>query len=147
MAPIASRAVDVETLEQQRFAHDRALEQLDTDLAAIDAVYNAPLSALGPAELTHAVEVLLDLYRRGQLLAGQLPLILDGALDGLGAAAREAAVNVLVEADDLQAIVVSDDVEVMQSLARTGVTIVRWPERDPSEADVSRLQPTPTRSA
>ena len=31
-------------------------------------------------------------------------------------------------------IVVSDDVEVMQSLARAGGTIVRWPERDPGEA-------------
>ena len=32
------------------------------------------------------------------LLAGQLPLVLDGALDGLGAAAREAAVKVLAAA-------------------------------------------------
>lgn len=146
-SPAAARAVDVAALEQQRFAHDRALEQLDTDLAAIDGVYNAPLSALGAADLTYAVEVILDLYRRGQLLGGQLPLVLDGALDGLSAAGREAAVNALVEADDLQTIVVSDDVEVMQSLARTGVVIVRWPERDSNEPDPSRLQPTPAPGA
>jgi len=146
-ATIASRAVDVETLEQQRFAHDRALEQLDTDLAAIDAVYNAPLSALGAADVNHAVEVMLDLYRKGQLLGGRLPVVLDGALDGLAASAREAAVEVLLEADDLQTIVVSDDAEVMQSLARAGGTIVRWPEAEPGERDASMLQPTPTRGA
>ena len=55
-----SRMADIETLEQQRFAHDRALEQLDTDLAAIDAVYNADFRYLPAHELTRAVHVLLD---------------------------------------------------------------------------------------
>ena len=50
-------------------------------------------------------------------------------------------------ADDLQTIVVSDDVEVMQSLAQTGGTLVRWPAHDPSHRDGSPRQPTPTPSA
>ncbi|MGO9875024.1 MAG: hypothetical protein ACLPVY_14615 [Acidimicrobiia bacterium] len=141
------RTLDVETLEQQRFAHDRALEQLDTELAAIDAVYNADLRTLPAAELTRAVEVLLDRYRSGALLAGRLPLVLDGALDGLTPAAREAAVKALAGADDLQTIVVSDDVEVMQSLAQTGGTLVRWPAPDPSRRDGSPRQPTPAGGA
>jgi hypothetical protein len=150
-APVAAAAVssartlDVSTLEQQRFAHDRALEQLNTELGEIDAVYNADLRSLPAAEVTRAVAVLLDRYRSGYLLAGQLPLVLDGALDGLAAAAREAAIKVLAEADDLQTIVVSDDVEVMQSVARAGGTLVRWPhDADPGEP--SPRLPTPSQT-
>jgi len=136
------RTVDVETLEQQRFAHDRALEQLDTELAAIDAVYNADFRSLPALELTRAVDVLLDRYRTGHLMGGQLPLVLDAALDGLGRAARDAAVSVLAHADDLQVIVVSDDVEVMQSLAQAGGTLVRWPARPTETHDGSVREPT-----
>ena len=143
----SARALDVEALEQQRFAHDRALEQLDTDLAAIDAVYNADLTALGAADLSRAVEVLLDAYRDRHLLAGQLPLVLDGALDGLRAPAREAAIKVLAGADDLQTIVVSSDVEVMQSVAQAGGTLVRWPAREAGPDDAARLQPAPAPGA
>jgi hypothetical protein len=146
-APVSSvRVVDVETLEQQRFAHDRALEQLDTELAAIDAVYNADLRSLPAAELTRAVDVLLDRYRTGSLMGGQLPLVLDGALDGLGRPAREAAVQALAHAHDLQTIVVSDDVEVMQSLAQAGGTLVRWPVRVAATNDAPAREPTPSHS-
>jgi len=146
-APVSSvRVVDVETLEQQRFAHDRALEQLDTELAAIDAVYNADLRSLPAAELTRAVEVLLDRYRTGHLMGGQLPLVLDGALDGLGRPAREAAVQVLSRALDLQTIVVSDDVEVMQTLAQAGGTLVRWPVRAAGTDDAPAREPTASHS-
>ena len=82
--------------------------------------------------------MLLDLYRAGQLLAGRLPLVLDGALDGLGAPGREAAVQALAQADDLQTIVVSDDVEVMQSVAIAGGTLVRWPQLH--DGDQRRLE-------
>jgi len=145
-AMTSARTVDVETLEQQRFAHDRALEQLDTALADIDAVYNADLRSLPAAELTRAVEVLLDRYRTGALMGGQLPLVLDGALDGLGRAAREAAVKALSHADDLQIIVVSDDVEVMQSVAQAGGTLVRWPAHVAGTNDVAAREPTPSHS-
>jgi hypothetical protein len=146
-APVSSvRVVDVETLEQQRVAHDRALELLDTQLAAIDAVYNADLRSLPAAELTRAVEVLLDRYRTGHLMGGQLPLVLDGALDGLGRPAREAAVQVLSSALDLQTIVVSDDVEVMQTLAQAGGTLVRWPVRVAGTDDAPAREPTASHS-
>jgi hypothetical protein len=147
-APVASvRMADIETLEQQRFAHDRALEQLDTDLAAIDAVYNADFRYLPAHELTRAVHVLLDLYRAGQLLEGRLPLVLDGALDGLGAPGREAAVQALAQAVDLQTIVVSDDVEVMQSVAIAGGTLVRWPQLHDGDQDASKVRSAPTPGA
>ena len=147
-APVASaRMADIETLEQQRFAHDRALEQLDTDLAAIDAVYNADFRYLPAHELTRAVHVLLDLYRAGQLLEGRLPLVLDGALDGLGAPGREAAVQVLAQAVDVQTIVVTDDLEVMQSVANAGGTLVRWPQLHDGDQDASKLRSAPTPSA
>jgi hypothetical protein len=147
-APAASaRMADIETLEQQRFAHDRALEQLDTELSAIDAVYNADFRYLPAHELTRAVHVLLDLYRAGQLLDGRLPLVLDGALDGLGAPGREAAVQALAQAVDLQTIVVSDDVEVMQSVALAGGTLVRWPQLHDGDHDPSKLRSAPTAGA
>ena len=125
---------------------DRALEQLDTDLAAIDAVYNADLTRARSGGPVPGRRGAARRVPRRDLLGGQLPFVLDGALDGLGAAAREAAVKVFAGADDLQTIVVSDDVEVMQSLARPGAHSCAGPGAR-GEPAAAKLQPAPTPGA
>jgi hypothetical protein len=69
-----------------------------------------------------------DRYRSGALLGGTLPMVIDGVLDEIAPESREAAVRYLAGADDVQIIVVSDDPEVLQSLAYAGASLVRWPE-------------------
>ena len=80
------------------------------------------------ADLTNALEAVFTAYRSGRLLAGRLPLIVDGVLDGLTLDARERALGVFAAPIDVQTVVVTDDPEVMQSLSREGGTLVRWPD-------------------
>ncbi len=124
-APPGSEAGE---LERQQFAHQRALEEIEAELVRVDTAYSADLARLSAADFALALECTLSAYRSGHLLNGQLPLIFDGALDGLSASAREVAIRVLAEASDLQAILVSEDPELLQSIAYAGGTLVRWPE-------------------
>jgi hypothetical protein len=123
-----SGSPDEAELEQLQIEHQRALEAIEAELVRVDAAYHADLGRLATSDFARALEWVLATYRAGDLLNGQLPLVFDGALDGLAAAARDVSVRILAEANDLQAIVVSDDPEVLQSVAYAGGTLVRWPE-------------------
>ena len=79
------------------------------------------------AHLAVALETLVVAYRSGALLGGCLPLVVDSVLDGHDHDTRNAALGVFARATDVQTVVVTDDPEVMQSLAREGGTLVRWP--------------------
>ncbi len=124
----AASAPDVDALEEQRRAHERALDDIEQELARLDAVAAVDVARPGAQDLASALGVVLDEYRAGDLLNGTLPLVIDGVLDDLPADARETAVRLLAAADDVQAVVVTDDPEVMQSLAYAGAAITRWPE-------------------
>ena len=99
------------------------------------------------ADLTNALEAVFNAYRSGRLLAGRLPLIIDGVLDGLTLDARERALGVFARAADVQIVVVTDDPEVMQSLSREGGTLVRWPDSVETIYDESERQAAPTAGA
>jgi hypothetical protein len=126
--PSPSGSSDIDALEQQQRAHRRALEEVESELVRVDAAYHSDVVRLTAADLEFALDRVLASYRAGDLLNGQLPLVIDGALDGLTSPAREAAVRLLAAAEDLQVIVVSDDPEVLQSVAYARGTLVRWPE-------------------
>ena len=144
------RTGEIEALEQQRVVQDQALADLEAELARLETVYESDVPQLGAADLTRALEGLLGAYRSGDLLAGRLPLVLDGVFDGLGARAARRRCRLLAEADDVQTIVVTDDPEVMQSIAHAGGMLVRWPERARRPAPAAaqaRRRPAPTRRA
>ena len=138
---------EVADLEEQRAAQNRKLAALEEELARIDRISAAGAAPRPGPELELALEQVLVAYRNGVLLGGRLPVILDGVLDGLAADARDPALRVLARAADVQTVVVTDDPEVMQHLAREGGTLVRWPERMLDLTKEPDVDPAPTRSA
>jgi hypothetical protein len=120
----------VEILEEDNARYEQKLADLETEISRLDQIYDAGIDRIAPRDLSQVMESLLDSYRAGNLLGGRLPVVLDGAFDGLAPRARDAAVLVLSRNTDVQSIVVTDDLEVMKSVTRAGGTIVLWPESD-----------------
>ena len=135
---------EVADLEEQKWTLDRRLARLEAQLARADEANAAPVVRLSAADFILTLGSVLDGYDHGELLAGRLPLVLDGVLDGLPSETREAAVEVFARAEAVQTVVVTHDPEVMQTLARAGATLVRWPEPAPSIAGEPALAPSPT---
>jgi hypothetical protein len=131
----ALTAHEVEALEAQRREHDQALADVTAELERLDDIAIVPVERLPANDLAIALDRVLARYRAGALLDGRLPMVVDGVLDEIARDAREAAVRTLAGADDVQVIVVSDDAEVLQSLANAGSALVRWPERPGPEQD------------
>jgi hypothetical protein len=118
----------VEGLEEEYARHERILADLEGEIARLDQIYDAEIDQIAAADLAQVMESLLDSYRAGNLLGGRLPVVLDGAFDGLDPSARDAAIRVLGRNTDVQSIVVTDDLEVMKSVTAAGGTVVLWPE-------------------
>jgi hypothetical protein len=130
----------VESLEEDHARHERILADLETEIARLDQIYDATIDRIAPEDLVQVMESLLDSYRSGSLLGGRLPIVLDGAFDGVTPEARDAAILVLSRNTDVQSIVVTDDLEVMQSVTAAGGTIVLWPESGEINVAASALQ-------
>jgi hypothetical protein len=129
-APSAERTQsgEVTGFERQLSQHERALAELEGEIARLYQIHDADISGIAPDDLALVMEALIEAYRAGNQLGGRLPLVLDGALDGLAPEARRAAAVVLAAATDVQSIVVSDDVQVMKSVTDAGGTLVLSPE-------------------
>jgi hypothetical protein len=132
--PSALTPDEIDALEMQRHEHDDALADIDEELTWLDRAASVPIEQLPANELAAAFDCVLSRYRAGELLDGTLPLVFDGVIDEIAPDARTAAVRKLAGAHDVQVIVVSDDAEVLQSLANAGAALVRWPERIESPA-------------
>lgn len=117
---------EIEALERQLRAKDEQIGELDLESARVAATYDLDLLRLGPDDFVRVVGAMFDAYREGEVLEGHLPLVLDGALDGLAADARDAAVLALATVDDIQVIVVTDDDNVARRVDEAGGTIVHW---------------------
>jgi hypothetical protein len=135
---------EVADLEEQRWTLDRRLARLEAQLARIDEMNASGRVRLGAADFIRTLESVIASYRVGDLLAGRLPLVVDGVLDGLSAETREAAVEVFSAAEAVQTVVVTHDPEVMQSLSRAGATLLRWPEPAVPVSEGPALEPSPT---
>jgi hypothetical protein len=137
------RSREVADLEEQKWTLDRRLARLEAQLARVDEANAAPVVRLSAADFILTLGSVLDRYEHGDLLAGRLPLVLDGVLDGLSAETREAAVEVFARAEAVQTVVVTHDPEVMQSLARAGATLTRWPEPAGTTTTEPELESSP----
>lgn len=139
----------VEGLEEEHARHERILAGLESEISRLDQIYDADIDRIGADDLAQVIESLLDSYRSGNLLGGRLPVVLDGAFDGLDPDAREAAILVLSRNTDVQSIVVTDDLDVMKSVTAAGGMIVLWPEPgdapvgDDAPVEHKELQSTP----
>ena len=117
--------------------HERALADLEGEIARLYRIHDADISGIAPDDLALVMEALLEAYRAANLLGGRLSLVLDGALDGLAADTRRAALVVLAATADVQSIVVTDDLQVMKSVTDAGGTLVLSPDASASGSGAS----------
>jgi hypothetical protein len=121
------RALEAEmrTLLDDRAAHDAALAVLEGQLDALD---DQAAPEHGDVDtVTLALATMLDSYRSGALLAGRLPVVLDGAFDEIGPYASAAAAKYLAAVDDVQVIVITCDEEVADAFSSAGAATSWWP--------------------
>jgi len=143
-APVVSLDdAELIALARERDLHAAAVVDLENELSRLDGVRDAHLVTLDREDLLLAVSALLDAYRRGDVLAGRLPLVLDGALDGITPGPRRAAVALLAGATDVQAILVSDDPALADAVSGAGGVVLQWPEPH-RIAGMSTPAPSPT---
>jgi hypothetical protein len=126
--PSALELAQIEALEDELADQRQRVAGLEAEMRGLEAARYGSFADLSPEALTSALECTLAAYRAGDVLAGKVPLVLDGVLDRLRPESCEAAVQLLVAATDIQSIVVSNDPQVMQCIRHAGGTIVRWPE-------------------
>jgi hypothetical protein len=100
--------------------HDRMLAELERELAEVDRVRSRDLADVSAPFVNRLVDALLDIYRSGDLLAGRLPLVLNGAFDGLDAGALA---DKLARVDDVQMVVVTSDSVLADALERAGAAL------------------------
>jgi hypothetical protein len=107
--------------------HERVLEAIEEELDRVENVGTLHVGALEMDSLRTLLDALVDCYREGELLAGRLPLVLDGAFDDLGPERAFAVAAQLNSFDDIQTIVVTSDRDVVGALSAVGATTVTWP--------------------
>jgi len=143
------RALDVELhgLLDERAAHEHALAALEARLETLDVQRPLPWSRLEVDSVLGLVGVMLDRYRAAELLAGRLPLVIDGAFDELDPRVAALVANHLTMADDVQIIVVTGAAEVVSAFASVGARTVRWSLATTTstapERSVERMQSAP----
>ncbi len=119
---------EMRTLLDERTAHDAALAALERQLGALDGQAAPASEQVHVDTVTLALATMLDSYRSSELLAGRLPLVLDGAFDEMGAFASAAVANHLAAVDDVQVIVITCDDEVAAALSNVGAATSWWPD-------------------
>jgi hypothetical protein len=129
----------IEALEAERAAQRQRILELEAQMRELETIRESDLSQLSPAAFAHALASTLTAYRSGAVLAGRVPLVLDGVLDRISPDTCEAAVGALARASDLQAIVVSNEPDVMQRIRDAGGTIVHWPESESDREDAAQF--------
>ncbi len=138
---VPAPSAEEEALLRERAAHDDALADLEAQLEAVDRLRTAPLDALDPDTAAIAFASLLDRYRAADLLAGRLPVVVDGVLDAMDAAAVAAVAMQLAAIHDVQVIAVTARPDVAHVLANVGAMSVRWGR---AAAQVATAAPAPS---
>ena len=137
--PSAVELAQIEVLERELVDVQRHVAELEQQMTELESARTADLGRLSPEAFASALQSTLAAYRAGTVLDGKVPLVLDGVLDRIRPDACDAAVDILLRADDLQAIVVSNEPAVVQRIGSAGGTMVRWPEPDHQPHDAAHL--------
>jgi len=137
--PSAVELAQIEALERELAEQRQRADDLEEQMAELEAARTSDLAQLSPEALMSALQSTLAAYRAGTVLDGKVPLVFDGVLDRLRPEACDAAIEVLLRADDLQAIVVSNDPLVVQRIHSAGGTIVQWPAPESSARDAAQF--------
>jgi hypothetical protein len=109
------------TLAHECDQQERALADLELQLADLDRLRVTSIGELDPASTHVMIDDLLDAYRVGDLFAGRLPLVVAGALDRSDPALIAAKLG---RVDDIQVVVVTTEHALAVALASAGATVV-----------------------
>ena len=101
--------------------HERALADLELQLADLDRLRLMSVGELDPASTHVMIDSLLDAYRAGDLFAGRLPLVVAGAFDNSDPALVAANLG---RVDDIQVVVVTTEHALADALANAGAAVV-----------------------
>jgi hypothetical protein len=101
--------------------HDRILGGLEAAIVEVDRIRLCDLADVESSFLPVLIDSLLDAYRAGDLLAGRLPLVVNGAFDGLDASTLAGKLALV---DDVQVVVVTPDAVLAAELGRAGAAVV-----------------------
>jgi len=137
--PSAVELAQIEALEGALAEQQLRVGELERQMTELEAARTGDLAQLSAEAFTSAIASTLAAYRAGMVLDGKVPLVFDGVLDRIRPAACDAAVEMLLRADDLQAIVVSNDAQVVQRIRSAGGTIVLWPEPEHDVRDTAHV--------
>jgi hypothetical protein len=127
------RELDAE-IAAERVALHAEIAELTRECDELDELLGAferELAYLGEAGLRDSAAIdidarnalfdaLFECYRAGELLAGRLPIVFDGALDGMEPAHVRQVAERLQVLHDIQVIIVTSDREVERALDRVG---------------------------
>jgi hypothetical protein len=120
----------MQSLLSEHEAHEVALAELEHELHSLDVRAAQASEHLHADDITLALTTMLEAYRAAGLLAGRLPVVLDGTFDGLGVPAARAAANHLTAVEDVQVIVVTGDDDVVDAFSAVDATTSWWPDPD-----------------
>ncbi|HVJ96425.1 MAG TPA: hypothetical protein VNC41_06305 [Acidimicrobiia bacterium] len=99
---------------------DELLGAFERELAYLDEVGLRDSAAIDIDARNALFDALFECYRAGELLAGRLPIVFDGALDGMEPAHVRQVAERLQVLNDIQVIIVTSDREVERALDRVG---------------------------
>jgi hypothetical protein len=123
----AATRAEIDALLRERADREDALAALETELEQLDRQSAMPFGALLPDAAALAVNEMLDRYRASELLAGRLPLVLDGAFDDLASPVAARLAMQLAAVDDVQVIVVTADDALSTVMASVEAPVLAWP--------------------
>lgn len=124
--PGADADGEVRALRRQVEACESAVERVASERARLLAAPSGDAWSRDAEHVVLAVAELLAAYRRGDVLGGRLPLVVDGAFDTLPEPVVRAAMEALAAAGDVQPIVVTDDAAVFAIAGSAGAEASRW---------------------
>jgi hypothetical protein len=120
-------ARELADLEGERHANEAGSADIAAAIERVESFDRVALPALEAEAVVGGIDALLDGYRAAELLAGRLPLVLDGALDDLADEVVPTVARALASVEDVQIIVVTARPRVARALGAAGATAVAWP--------------------
>jgi len=124
--PATGADAEVDALRREVDVCESAVERVASERARLLAAHAGDAWSRDPDHAVLALTELLAAYRRGDVLGGRLPLVVDGAFDALPEPVLRAVMEVIAAARDVQPVVVTDDAAVFALAGSAGAQTSRW---------------------
>jgi hypothetical protein len=133
---------EISDLQRECDELDELLDAFERELDYLDEVATRDSTTLDTDARNALFDALFACYRDGDLLAGRLPIVVDGALDGMEPGDVRQVAERLQLLDDIQVIVVTSDPEVERALDRVGARhVAMFPQPRAERERAERFAP------